>query len=359
MKIGIDASAAALAEKTGVARYVTRLIEHLDGLDDDNEYIVYYRLSRWKNRAYFYRPTRNTTRIRVFQEPFFWGGGLDILHGPDARLPKIRRPKLVATVHDLFSLISDEFSDERFRRRKIAQYADIARRADRIICVSQSTRSDFIRFFPEAEPKTCVIYEGVDEHFYRRAPEEIARIKRKYGIRDEYVLFVGALSKRKNVIRMCEAFLEARRALGRDIQFVLAGRATFGKEDIFRYVQENQADGGFLLTGYVPDEDLPALYSGARLFLFTTLYEGFGLPILEALACGAPVLTSDNSSMNEIARGLALTVTPASSHRIAEEMIKVLAGLHTFDPASARDILQRSRWSLVAQEVADLYLSLK
>ncbi|NQU07474.1 MAG: glycosyltransferase family 4 protein, partial [Candidatus Abyssubacteria bacterium] len=272
MRIGIDASSMAVPQKTGVARYVLRLVERLEKLDDENEYVIYYRLSRWKRRKYFYRPTKATTRVKLFQEPFFAGRGIDVFHGPDARLPKIRgpracAPKLVATVHDLFSLVSEEFADDKFRKKKIARYKDIAERADRIVCDSESTRRDFTRFFPEAESKTCVIYPGVDDRFSPRGEAEIEGVRRKYGIGPEYILYVGSLSKRKNILRMFEAFREVRRQRGGDIQFVAAGRLTHGKEEILSYLKDNRCDGRILLPGYVPDEDLPALYSGARLFL--------------------------------------------------------------------------------------------
>jgi glycosyltransferase involved in cell wall biosynthesis len=239
MRIALDASSAAVSQRTGVAKYIHRLIEHLEKADDNNEYLIYYRLSRWKKRAHFYRPTKTTTKVRLFQEPFLKTRGIDVFHGLDARLPNIRGPKLVVTVHDVFSLVSEDFADEKFRRKKIARYEDIAKRADRIICDSQSTRQDFIRFFPEAEPKTCVIYMGVDEQFYPRPEEEVERVKRKYGVRSDYILYVGELSRRKNILRMFEAFRQVRRQLGKDLQFVAAGKFTYGKEEILEYLREN------------------------------------------------------------------------------------------------------------------------
>lgn len=324
MKIAIDASSSAVQKKTGVAKYILRLIEYLEKQDDDNEYIVCYRLSRWKKRGFFYRPSRKTTKVRLFQEPFFFFRGIDVFHGPDSRLPNIRGPKLVATVHDVFSLFFDKYADREFREKKIARYRDVAERADRIICVSESTRRDFLKFFPTAESKTCIIGEGVDEQFSPRSTEEVDRIRSKYGIRSDYVLYVGALSKRKNVLRMFEAFQEARRQLGKDIQFIAVGKLTFGKDEILSYLERNKGDDEIVLPGYVPDEDLAALYSGARLFVFTTLYEGFGLPILEALACGTPVLTSNVASMPEVGGDAVSTADPWDVDDIKEKMLDCL-----------------------------------
>ncbi|GAB4338980.1 MAG: glycosyltransferase family 1 protein [Candidatus Abyssubacteria bacterium] len=324
MKIAIDASSAAVRQRTGVAKYIHRLIENLEGVDGRNEYTVYYRLSRRGMRDCFYEPKKPSVKVGLFQEPFSRCRGITVFHGPDARLPRLHGPKLVATVHDVFSLVSEEFANDRFRRKKISHYRRIAERADRIICVSESTRHDFLRFFPEAEPKTRVIYEGVDWQFCPRPNEEIDRIRSKYGIETDYIFYVGTLCLRKNILRMFEAFLDARKKLGADIQFIAAGKLTYGKDEILKWVERNNSDGRIRLPGYVPEADLPALYTGARLFLFTTLYEGFGLPVLEALACGTPVITSNVSAMNEVGAEATHRVDPRSTEAISQKIIDVL-----------------------------------
>lgn len=358
MRIAIDAGSLAVTHKTGVAKYILRLIEHLEKSGDENEYLTCYRLSRWKKRKHFYRPRKKTTRVRLFQEPLPFGRGIDIFHGPDARLPRISGPKLVATLHDLFSLVSDEFSDEKFRKKKIARYTDIAERADRIICVSECTRRDFLRFFPEAEDRTRMIHHGVDDSFYPRPPDEIERVKRKYGIGNDYVFYIGALSIRKNVLRMFKAFRQTEAEIGRDMRFVAAGRLTYGRDKILEYLEANNSDGRIMLPGYVPDEDLPALYSGARAFLFATQYEGFGMPIIEAAACGAPVVTSNVSSNAEVGRGLAALVDPLNVDDISAALTSALNGnMPTGDPV-ASDLTKRT-WSDVASDVLSVYEELK
>ncbi len=354
MRIAIDTGSLAIPHKTGVAKYVLRLIEHLEELDDGNEYLTCYRLSRWKKRKHFYRPKKASTKLKLFQEPLFTGRGIDIFHGPDARLPNIRGPKLVATLHDVFSLVSDEFADEKFRKKKIARYADIAERADRIICDSECTRRDFLRFFPEAEERTRVIYLGVDDQLYPRPPEEVERVRRKYGIGRDYIFYVGALSIRKNVLRMFEAFRRTMRQGGGDLQFVAAGRLTYGKERILDYLKESDSEDRILLPGYVPDEDLPALYSGARAFLFVTQYEGFGLPIIEAAACGVPVVTSNVSSSAEIGRGIATLVDPLSVEAISDALVSLLNGEARVEEVSVPDLTKRT-WSDVARDVLSIY----
>jgi glycosyltransferase involved in cell wall biosynthesis len=354
MRIAIDASSLAVPYKTGVAKYVLRLIEHLEAAGEKNEYLACYRLSRWKKREHFYRPTGKRNKVKLFQEPFFFAGGIDIFHGPDARLPAIDGPKLVATIHDVFSLVSEDFADEKFRKKKIARYTDIAERADIIICDSKSTRSDFLHHFPEAEPKIRVVYLGIDDIFNPRPSGEIERVKQKYGIGADYVFYVGALSIRKNLLRMFEAFLRARERLGGNLQFVVAGRLTYGKEQILEYVQRNDCDSQILMPGYVPDEDMPALYSGAKAFLFATQYEGFGLPVLEAAACGAPVVTSNISSTAEIAKGIALLVDPLNVEEIADALLQALASGRSTGDGPHSDLPKR-QWSDMARDVLAIY----
>jgi len=367
MRIGIDASSAVLEHKTGVAKYIIRLIEHLEDLDSENEYVVlyhlpriFYRPGRWEKRRYFYRPKKETTKVQVFQEPLCIGRGIDLFHGADGHVPRFHRPKLVATIHDVYPLISHEISTGKYRQKKKRHYSRVARRADKIICVSESTRRDFVRFFPEAEPKISVIYEGVDEPFYPRSAAEVDRVKKKYGLHSDYILYIGWITKRKNVLRMFEAFRHAQGQLDEDLQFLAAGRLSYGWEEIEKYLQDNRLQNRILLPGYIPDEDLPALYTGARLFLFTTLHEGFGLPILEALSCGTPVLTSNVSAMNEVVSELTCRVCPTSSEEIAEKIIEILQKDATNESKPKRNLLAGSdySWETMAKRILDVYRSI-
>jgi glycosyltransferase involved in cell wall biosynthesis len=360
MNIAIDASSAAVQKQTGIGKYIIRLIENLEKQGDTDHYTIYYRLSRWRQYRCFYQPSRRTTQVRLFQEPFFSARGIDVFHGPDARLPFIHGPKLVATVHDVFSLVSHEFAEKEFREMKIARYRDVARRADRIICVSKNTQRDFLTFFPYAKSKTCVIGEGVDAQFYPRLQDEIDRIKNRYGIRSDYVLCVGAFSKRKNVLRMLEAFLKARQEINTDLQFVAVGNPSDASAEIFQYAEKNGYNNIVVLAGYVPDEDLPALYSGARLFLFTTLYEGFGLPILEALACGAPVLTSNISSLPEVGGSSVCTANPRDVEDIKQKLMECLKKpkSSSFCGHGQADYKAHFSWERMASDTLKVYRSL-
>lgn len=352
MRIAIDASSTAVARKTGIARYIQCLIDHLGKIDRENEYLVCYRLSRLKGFRHFYRPVRQNMQVKIFQEPFSSGRGIDVFHGPDARLPGMSGPRMVVTIHDVFSLLSEAFAREKFRRTKIARYRDIARRAHRIVCVSECTRRDFLRFFPEAESRTCVIPKGVESRFSPRPALEVRRVRERYGIARDYVLYVGNLSRRKNVVRMVGAFHRVLRAVGGGVQFVLAGRLCDGDEEVVECVRAHRGDDRIRFLGYVPDEDLPALYSGARVFFFATLYEGFGLPIVEALACGTSVLTSNLSSSAEIAAETTWKVNPQSEEEMAAALLDLLGRLDTDEAKAARrEAARRYDWRVTAERM--------
>lgn len=358
MKIAIDASSSAVPQKTGVAKYIQRLLENLERIDNNNEYLICYRLSRWKRREHFYKPQNRNVKVKLFQEPFFFGRGIDVFHGPDVRLPHVRGPRLIATVHDVFSLIFDEYADEEFRKKKIAAYKDVADRVDRILFDSEATRDDFIRFYPQSESKARVINLAVDDTFLPQPAEEVERVKKKYGIRSEYILYVGTISLRKNFPRMFEAFMLAQPQIPSGIQFVAAGKLTYGKDEILRYIEDNRCGSSIHLPGYIDQDDLPALYTGARMLLFTTLYEGFGMPILEALSCGIPVVTSNSSSMDEIAAQATTRVDCTDVDAIATAIVEGLnKSPQTLIPKADLDkLLSHYRWTRTAQQTLKAYV---
>ena len=199
-----------------------------------------------------------------------------------------------------------------------------------------------------------MIYLGVDDAFAPQPADEIDRIRKKYGIESDYVFYVGALSVRKNALRMFEAFQRARERTDSNLQLVAAGRLTYGKDRILDYVEKNRCGDEILLPGYVPDEDLPALYSGAKAFLFATRYEGFGLPVLEAAACGVPVVTSNIGSTAEIADGIARLVDPLSVEDISEALLHVMDAGRSAGEGVVSDLPKR-KWTDMARDVLSIY----
>ena len=248
---------------------------------------------------------------------------LDIFHAQHI-VPPFLKCKTVTTIPD----IAYEHFPEAFPRRQRAWLKrlvrDSANRADHIITVSEYSKRDIVQTYGIPEGKITVTYEGAGQEFRpgdkQKAREEISR---RYGITGEFVLYLGRLQARKNLTRVVEAFAKVRRA-GLPYKLVLAGRQDSLFEPVLACIRELQMENDVLLPGFLPAEDVPLFYNAAEVFIYPSLSEGFGLPVVEAMACGVPVITSQGSSLEEVAGDAALLVDPLSDSSIASAMQRVL-----------------------------------
>ena len=360
MRVAIDASAVARANRTGIANYTLNVIEHLAAVAPDTQFVLCYRLSRWKRRRYFLETSAPNLSRRVLVPGLDWISqrGVHVFHGPDARLPESGRAHMIVTFHDVVSLVSDEWATPKFRARKIEQYRRAIERAARIIAVSACTKRDMLRFLEVEEDRIDVVPEGIDGGFQPCSDEAVAAVREKYGLNRPYVLYVGQLAPRKNTVRLLKALEQILAHVGPDrLTAVVTGHVSFGADAIHAALDRFKHPEALVLPGHVEAADLPALYSGAQLFLFPTLYEGFGLPVLEAMACGAPVLTSNVSALPETCGDAAALVCPTDTHAIAAEAIRILE-----DPGLRTDLrsrgLARARtfsWRRTAEETLACY----
>jgi len=326
MNIALDVSCLARPDRTGVGVYAASLVDALARIDRDSSYFLCYRFSRLKHRKHFLEAPAGNFRTKIIQEPLnvLFPRKLDVFHGLDARLPGYGSVKKVVTLHDVFSLISSDFSDEAFIRKKRSRYQELARTADRVIAVSSSTREDVMERLGIPGERIAVIPHGVDPRFVPADADEARAVAARLGIDGPYLFFVGSISARKNVVRMLEAFARLPAALRRDTTFVMAGKVTFGGEEALAAVERLGLKDSVRHLGFVPRADLPALYSAASVFMFPTLYEGFGMPILESMACGTPVVASNLSSHPEVAGDAALLVDPYDVDAIAAAFARLL-----------------------------------
>ena len=329
MLIGIDASRAARRKRTGTERYSFELIRHLVALDQKNRYRLYF------DRPPFCELRIANCELRVMPFPRLWTHVRlswemmhrppDVLFVPAHVLPIVHPPRSVVTIHDLGYLYFP-----RTYRALDRLYLDLstrynARAAVHIIADSQATKRDLMERYGVDPAKITVVYPGYDEEAFQpvRGREAIEAVKARYSIAGDYILFVGTIQPRKNLVRLMEAFSLLKRQAA-DLQLVIAGKKGWLYEAIFRRVEELGLEGQVVFTGYVAEEDLPALFSGARLFVFPSLYEGFGLPVLEAMACGVPVVCSNASSLSEVAGDAALLFDPLDVEGMAAAMERVL-----------------------------------
>ncbi len=233
---------------------------------------------------------------------------------------------VTAVIHDLaFRRFPETFPPSHLRKLNF-MLDTVVRQADRLIAVSDSTRHDLLEFFPGLDAsKVQVIHHGFDREFFgqRIAVETLSDILATYKLHPtSYALYVGALQPRKNLVRLIEAFNIAKQAAP-EMRLVLAGEPAWLSKGILTVREQSPFRNDIILTGRVSFEDLRALYQGARLFTFPSLYEGFGLPLLEAFASGVPVLTADNSSLREVAGDAALYVDANDTPDIAEKLSRL------------------------------------
>jgi glycosyltransferase involved in cell wall biosynthesis len=221
----------------------------------------------------------------------------DVYHGPAVFLPHVKLGYgTVVTIHDLVSFLFPETVPRKYSLYMRLMTRLAVRSADRIIAVSHATKTDLVQILRVPPAKIAVIHEAVGPEFSRLpSPEAIEGVVRRYGLQPPYCLFVGNLEPRKNLPGLIEAFAQVRRRLegvGVSAQLVLAGTRAWLHAGIFRAVEAHGLAAAVVFTDYVPVGDLPALYAGATCFVFPSLYEGFGLPVLEAMASGTPVVAT-------------------------------------------------------------------
>ncbi len=325
MHVALDASNLATAAPTGVAIYGIKLIRQIAALDKENRYTLCYRLSRWKDRRFFFDVHQENFRRKIIQEPldFVFTRKIDLFHGLDARMYDSRRVKNVVTIHDI-PQHSNPYSGTRHPEKKIRRYADIMARADRIITDSEYTKTDILHFYSIPEERIHAVPLGVEGPGRVLSEEEIGVSLSRYGIRAPYLLHVGRIEAKKNLARTLEAYSRIRKQLTQPVQLVLAGSPGPGGEEAFDAIEKLGLSRDVRLTGYVRQEDLLPLYAGAAVFLFASLFEGYGMPILEAMACGTPVLTSNVASLPEVAGDAALLVDPLDVASIADGILRLV-----------------------------------
>jgi glycosyltransferase involved in cell wall biosynthesis len=355
LRVGVDASRATVARRTGTEHYARRLIGALLALNGGpggprHRFTLYFRD----------RPSAGLfsgAEQRVIPFPRLWShvrlaaevlrARPDVLFVPAHVLPLLHPVPSVVTVHDLGYHYFPEAHPARQRRYLAWSTRFAARGASHLLADSRATRDDLARLYGVPPGKVTVVYPGRDEAL---GPADPAPVRARYSLPETYVLHVGTLQPRKNLLRLMDA-AAALHAEGQSLQLVLAGKPGWLAEPIL--ARARSLAGLVHLLDYVPDADLPGLYSGARAFAFPSLYEGFGFPVLEAIACGTPVVAANTSSLPELAGDAALLVDPTDVAALTSALRRLLldASLRADLIARGREQVKRFTWERAAQEV--------
>lgn len=371
MHIGIDAHAIG-AQQGGNETYIRNLIRALAALDADNRYTIYLAnaqaAAEWQNGFVTQHPNFSVrllppptplVRVPVFLTYELRRRPVDVLHVQYTAPPFCPAP-VVVTIHDL----AFEHLPETFTRRGSLQLKltvrRTARRAARIATVSEYSRQDLLRTYRLAPEKVVTTYNGIEPHFTAqpRAADEAAQVRRRFGIAREFLLAVGSLQPRKNLERLIRTYARLRREQpGFAPQLVIVGRKLWLAESIFAEVSRQPWASDVILTGYVSDDDLPALYRTASAFVYPSLFEGFGLPPLEAMACGTPVITSNISSLPEVAGSAALLIDPLNEQELAAALQRILNDQPLRARLRAEGVRQAAKftWRDAAEKTLQLY----
>jgi glycosyltransferase involved in cell wall biosynthesis len=281
---------------------------------------------------------------------------IDVLHVQYVA-PLWYRGPLVVTVHDLGYLHVPESFPLGLRVALRTLVPPSIKRAALIVAVSEFTRRDIVARYRIPPEKVVVTPEGADARFRPRSTEETVSVLARYGLQPGFVFSLGRLNRRKNLERLLQAYARLRRDGLVDVPLVIGGKPDYGLEETLRRARSSGASSGVRFAGLISDEDLPVFYSGAACFVYPSLFEGFGLPALEAMACGTPVIASDRTAIPEVVGDAALSVNPESVDALAEAMRRVLTDRDLAMDLSRRG-LARSRqftWAEAARLTREAY----
>ncbi len=357
--------------RSGIATYVRNLLQLLQTEDTENR----YDLLMSRNEADLV-PLTNPNFAKHLYPPFInrplinlaWHNlGLpqkkyDVLHIPSyRRIPLLKRTKIVATIHDLaaFSIDGKYDRTRMFFNRRIVP--SMIRNADHVIAVSHATKDDLVRLIGYPEEKISVVYSGIDHGLFRPLPKDEARrqLAQRCGLEKPFFTYVSRLEyPAKNHIRLIEAFERFKLENDSAHQLIFAGADWHGADAIRTRAAESPVKDDIVFLGFVQTDLLPLLYAGCDLMVYPSLFEGFGFPMIEALACGAPVACSNTSSMKELAGNLLPTFDPTRSDEIFQTMEMVISkGWSAESRARGMEFAHTFNWRNTARHTIKVYES--
>lgn len=371
MKIGFDISAQSLP-RSGVGQYQINLLNTLLKIDKENFYNLY--AFNFRNRERFADikfPSENY-RINVIPIPqrlitAWWllasfplleslAGECDIYHVSEVCIQPAKKAKSVAFIHDLTTVFYPHHHVKSNVFLHGRRFKNI-HKVDAVLTNSEYTKKDIVEYLHVNPEKVIVTHLGADERFCRKNQSEVQQVLRRYNLTKPYILFVGTLEPRKNIKTLIKAFDNLKNKYKMPHQLILAGQAGWFCEEIFEAISSSVNKSDIRHLGYILDEDVPVLMNGAQAFAYPSFYEGFGLPILEAMQCGVPVIASATSSMPEVGGNACIYINPDDVNDLSEKIYTVISDENLRKELSEKGIERAKNfsWEKCARKTLRVY----
>lgn len=366
MKIAIDARGANWYSGTGIGTYTQQIIKYMLKYDTKNLYYLYWWGANYKE---LYSKNVNISiaskkHHRFFEEDFIptniKNKGIEIYHVPQngIGLPAVKNCINISTIHDLIPYVMPETVGKGYLKKFIAQMPQIVQKSDVIITVSEFSKKDIMRIFDVEEDKIMVTHLAADLSFKPLDKEASKKfITDNYGISGDFILYLGGFSPRKNVKSILVAFSRIFHNLPKDYRVLILGPSKDEHTYLMKLCESMGIHDRVYFTGYVPYQDLPHFYNASTLFVYPSLYEGFGLPPLEAMSCKIPVITSNVSSIPEVVGDAAILINPFDTEELKDAMERVLGDDKLRDDLAQKGY-ERSRefsWDRTAAKTLNIY----
>lgn len=367
MHICIDTRGAKLYAGTGIGTYTARLLENITAIDDKNTYSFF-----WPNDGYEFLLGKSNINLTLFGEKNkrFWDEvfmpaqvrkkAYDIFHLPQngLGLPKEKYCSYIATVHDLIPYVMPDTCGKSYLDKFTEEMPYIIESCDKIITVSEYSKQDIIRYLGVPSEKIEVIYLAADSRFRKMQKDNAWDfLKKEYNYSNDYILYLGGFSPRKNVDGLLEAYKRIYEELPGYYELVLLGASKDNHYELKKKTEDMGLRDRVVFAGYVPYEHLPYFYNCASLFVYPSLYEGFGLPPLEAMTCGTPTITTNVTSIPEVVQEGAVMINPYDIGELAGKMYELLSDLELREQLTEKALRRAYNfsWKKTAIETIKVY----
>ncbi len=365
MKIAIDSRGINWYRGTGIGTYTDNLVSNLINISDHNFRLYWsennYSNFKKNNVDIIYTSKKHSRFFNNVYIPYDLNKShVDIYHIPQNGIGLETNShnsyNKIITIHDLIPYILPETVGKGYLRKFLEDVPSIISASDAIITVSECSKKDILRFFPTAEGKVYVTPLAADK-IYKPLNKEKCKnfLKNKYKIDKNFILYIGGFSQRKNVRALIHSFIKAQKWLNDDYYLVLGGARKDNGNSLYQEfgIENNQ----ILFTGYLPTKELPIFYNAAELFAYPSLYEGFGLPPLEAMCCGTPVITSNISSIPEVVANAGILINPFDHYEIEKNIIKILNNKELKEELIEKSLKRAAefKWIKTAEKTLQIY----